>query len=115
MAFPKINRIKNKKDFERIFKKAQGTPQSFKNNLLVLKITENNLKINRIGLVVNQKISKKANVRNKIKRRLIEAIKSELKSIKTGKDFIAIALPGIEKKNFSDIKKSVKNILTCLN
>ena len=48
--------------------------------------------------MVSQKVSKKATIRNKIKRRLTEAIKTETKNIKIGTDLVLIALPGIEKK-----------------
>lgn len=109
--FPKINRIKKKKDFETIFKKSK----SFKNNLFIFKIMENNLGINRFGFVVSQKVSKKATVRNKVRRRLTETVKAEAKNIKNGIDLVLIALPGIEKKEFLEIKESVKNALKCLS
>ena len=108
---PKINRIKKKKDFEIIFKRTQGAPQSFKNSLFILKIMKNNLGLNRFGFVVSQKVSKKATVRNKIRRRLAEVIKAEMKNIKIGTDMVLIALPGIEKKGFSDIKGTVGDAL----
>ena len=73
---PKINRIKKKKDFEIIFKKGA----SFRNNLFTLRFLKNSLGINRFGFVVSQKVSKKAVVRNKVRRRLTEAIERETES-----------------------------------
>jgi len=110
---PRINRIKKKKDFEAIFKNSK----SFKNNLFIFRIAKNNLGINRVGFVVSKKISLKAVIRNKIRRRLSEAIKAEEKNIplgvqaKTGTDLIVIALPGIEKKEFSEVKEAINNAL----
>ena len=104
---PKINRIRKKKDFEGIFKNSK----SFKNNLFIFKVAKNNLDISRFGFVVSKKVSKKAVVRNKIKRRLVDAIKGEIKKIKTGIDIILITLPGIEKKEFSEIKETVREVL----
>jgi len=72
---------------------------------------KNNLGLNRFGFVVSQKVSKKATIRNKVRRRLTEAIKVRAKNIKTGIDVILIALPGIEKKEFSEIKEIVNNAL----
>jgi ribonuclease P protein component len=72
---------------------------------------KNNLGLNRFGFVVSQKVSKKATVRNKIRRRLAEVIKAEMKNIKIGTDMVLIALPGIEKKGFSDIKGTVGDAL----
>ena len=103
----KINRIKKKKDFERIFKNSK----TFRGNLFIFRIMKNNLGLNRFGFVVSQKISKKATLRNKTRRRLAEAIRSEIKNIKIGTDLVIIALPGIEKKGFSEIREAVKNTL----
>ena len=104
---PKLNRITKKKDFERIFKKSK----SFKNNLFILKIMENCLELNRFGFIVSQKVSKKATIRNKVRRRLIESVKSETDKMRPGTDLVFIALHGIEKKEFSDIKKVLHDML----
>lgn len=104
---PKINRIKKKKDFEIIFKKGV----SFKNSFLVLKVAKNNLNQNRFGFVISQKVSKKAVVRNKIRRRLSEIINSESKNIKNGLDLVFISLAGLEKKDFSETKDAVSDLL----
>lgn len=103
---PKINRIKKKKDFDVIFKNSK----SIKTNLFVLKIAKNSLGINRFGFVVSTKVSKKATVRNKIRRRFAEVMREETSSIKSGTDLVLIALPGIEKKEFLEIKTAVHNI-----
>ena len=61
--------------------------------------------------MVSQKISKRAVIRNKVKRRLSDAIRAEIKNIKSGADVVFIALPGIEKKEFSEIKSTVENTI----
>ena len=104
---PKTNRIKKKKDFEAIFKKSK----SFRDDLFVSKVAYNNLGLNRYGFVVSQKVSKKATIRNKVRRRLAEAIKAEAGGMKNGIDIVFIALSGIEKKDFKDIKEAVKKTL----
>jgi len=105
---PQTNRIKKKKDFEIIFKDSK----TFKNNIFIVRVAKNNLGLNRFGFVVSLKISKKATSRNKVRRRLSEAIQLEVKNIKIGTDLVFIALPGIEKKNFIEIKKAVKDALS---
>ena len=115
----KINRIRKKKDFELIFKNSK----SFKNNIFILRIAKNSLGLFRFGFVVSQKVSKKAVIRNKVKRRLSDIIKAELKNFsdiqsENGKDLVFITLPGIEKKEFSELKELVKKSLIiqkCLN
>lgn len=108
---PKINRIKKKKDFEIIFKNSK----SFKNKLFILRAKKNNLDLCRVGLIVSQKVSKKAVVRNKIRRRLSKLLSERLKNIELGTDIIFIALSGIEKKEFQEIREGVDNILAKAN
>jgi len=104
---PQVNRVKKKKDFEALFKNSR----SFKNNLFIFKIAKNSLEINRFGFVVSQKVSKRATVRNKVRRRLASAVRAEAKNTKAGADVVIIALSGIEKKEFSEVKEAVKNTL----
>ena len=103
----KENRLKKKNDFEAVFKKGK----SFKNSFLVLKTAPNKLEESRFGLVVSQKISKKAVVRNKVRRRMSEAIKTMIKDIKKGVDVVLIALPGIESKSFLEIKEILASVI----
>ncbi len=105
----KVNRLKKNKDFERVFKKGQ----IFKEDFLVLKIFPNNLKSSRFGFIVSQKVSKKAVLRNKIKRWLKAAILSQLKNgakIQKPADIVIIVRPGARIKDFPEIKEIIKKI-----
>jgi ribonuclease P protein component len=105
---PKQNRLKKKKDFELAFKKGK----SFKDGFLALRAAQNNLEISRFAFVVSKRVSKKAVVRNKIRRRLSSVAEKEIKNIKNGLDVVFIALPGIEKKEFLEIKATVYALFT---
>lgn len=102
---PKNNRIKKKKDFELIFKEGK----SLSNSLFVVKFLSNNLELSRFAFVISQKVSKKAVVRNKIKRTLSRVIEGKLQEIKIGQDIVFIVLKGINKKSFLDIDSEVLN------
>jgi len=104
---PKINRLTKKKDFELVFKKGE----SIKNDFLIFKILKNHLKESRFGFVVSKKVSNKATIRNKVKRRLRDVISGKLKEIGKSVDLIIITLPGIEKKEFSEIQEIIINYL----
>ena len=106
----KINRLTKKKDFELIFKKGEV----FKKDFLLFKTIKNLLGEGRFGFVVSKKVSNKASVRNKVKRRLRQAVLNKLKEfqpIKSAKnntlDVVIVALPGIEKKEFTEIQKLI--------
>ncbi|MEK7658342.1 MAG: ribonuclease P protein component [Patescibacteria group bacterium] len=103
---PKSNRLKNKKDFDRVFKEGRG----FKNDFLALKAVKNNTDISRFGFVVSQKVSKKAVIRNKIKRRLREIIKKDLAVFKNGIDIVLIVFPNLNDKDFSETQKIASDL-----
>ena len=107
---PQINRIKKKKDFEKIFKNSK----SFKSSLFIFRISKNDLGLNRFGFVVSQKVSKKAVIRNKVRRRLAEIMRAQTGKIKNGTDLVIIALPIIGKKEFVEIRETTeKSLIKC--
>ena len=103
---PKKNRLIKKKDFEKILKRGK----SFKEDFLVLKIKKNKSEEVRFGFIVSKKVSKKAVLRNKIKRRLREVAKIKMKEIKKGIDIVLIALSGIKTKDFWEIKEAIEKL-----
>ncbi len=103
---PKENRLKKNKDFEKVFKEGEG----FKEDFLVLKKVKNNLKSSRFGFAVSKTFFKKATLRNKIKRRLRESVRIKLNEIKKGIDGVVIARPGLETKDFREIKEIVNKL-----
>ncbi len=104
----KENRLKNKKDFDNVFKKGRRV----KGDFLFLKILENNLDASRFAFVVGLKISKKAVIRNKIKRRLRYIVREKFSDIQKGIDVMIITLPGIENQDFQQIKDNLTKAFT---
>ena len=102
----KINRLKKKKDIEKVFKGGEG----FKEDFLILKTLKTGLKNSRFAFVVSSKISKKATLRNKIRRRLNNLAGLKIGKIKKGADFILIAVPGLEEKDFWEIDEAINKL-----
>ncbi len=96
---PFENRIKKRKDFENIFKNGE----LLYSDILTVKFLKNNLSRTRFGFIVSKKISKKAVLRNSIKRKLREQIRLRLPNFKKGFDIIIIAKKEIIKKNSEEI------------
>jgi len=66
----------------------------------------------RFAFIVSRKVSTKAVVRNKIRRKVREAIRLEMKNYQPGSDNIFIVLPGkIKKENLADIPGCVEALL----
>ncbi len=100
---PKANRLTKKKDFDIVFKNGQSAKQGF----LVVKMQKTKNEHSRFGIVVSKKISTKATVRNKLKRRLRDSILKELPHIKKPFDVILITLPGLQKNEFTELEKLI--------
>jgi len=106
---PERNRLKKRKDFEKVFKEGKSWKESF----LLLKTVPNKLKVSRFGFIVGKKYSKKAVLRNKIKRRLREIIRERLPEIKEGLDGVVIVLSEAEKgkeESFEGLKKIINKL-----
>jgi ribonuclease P protein component len=104
---PKTNRLKSKKDFDRVFKEGKG----FKEGPLFLKIAKNNLGNVRFGFVVSKKVSKKATLRNKLKRQMRELIRLRLGRIKKGIDGVLIISSKGANEKFQKLEKSLDKAL----
>jgi len=104
---PKANRLKKKKDFETIFKKGKR----FKEDFLLFKVVKKNSETKRFGFVINQKVSKKATIRNKLRRKLSRLTELKLKQIKKGIDGIFVVIPGLENKDYWELEEIIDKIL----
>ena len=108
---PRQNRLTKERDFNQTFRLGKSCFAK----LLGIKAKKNNLANSRFGIVVANKVTKKATQRNKVKRQLREVIHGELKRVRPGYDFLIIALPAINDQSYEKIEKEVKNCLTKLN
>lgn len=106
---PKINRLTKKKDFDLVFQKGKGA----KIGHFVFRTVKNSLTKSRFGFIVSKKVSNKATIRNKTKRRL-RAAASQIK-LKNPSDIVIVALSGAEKIGFVEIKKTIADFLQKYN
>lgn len=104
---PKQFRLSQKKDYERIHKFGKFFGQDF----LAIKVIKNNLNVSRFGFLVGLKISKKATVRNKVKRRLRESVRLKLEKVRPGFDIVVFVRPEIVKKDYWEINETIKKVL----
>lgn len=102
----KKNRLQYRKDFDNAFKFSKGVFTE----IIGIKFIANNLENSRFGIIVSNKISKKAVVRNRIKRQVREIISLNLEDIKKGFDIVIITRIGIVEKKYQEIEKDILNI-----
>lgn len=108
---PKINRLRKKKDFERVFKEGKNA----RSPVLYFKVLETKEPSSRIGFIVSKKISLKAVERNKIRRRLRESVRAALSTLKESWDIVIIASPRIKKSSFEEIRKEIEKTFKNIN
>ena len=97
------NTLSKKKDLDQIFK----TGLSFYCPVLGLKCLVNTLGFNRLGIVIGLKVSKKAVVRNKIKRQIREIVRNDFPKTKNSYDIVVITMKGLETMDFLEIKEAL--------
>jgi ribonuclease P protein component len=104
---PPANRLRKETEIKR----ALASPIRRKSGLLACKTAANNLAAGRFCFIVSKKVSNKAVVRNKLKRRLRAATAGLLDRIKPGFDCVLIAFPGLETKDYSEIAATLQKVL----
>jgi len=96
----KSQRIRLDKDFDRAFKAGQ----SFYDKNLSLKCVATTQLKSRLGVLVSTKVSKKAVLRNKIKRQLKWLFNVEQKKFIRPSDLVIVVFPEILDKSFLEIR-----------
>lgn len=107
MALSQKNRLSTQ-DFAKIKNKSGLWARE---SCLSVKSVKNNLQESRFGVVIGSSVSKKAVLRNKIKRRLKDIIHKNIPNIKSGFDVIVIANPQIKEKSHKELEKILSSAL----
>ncbi|MFH1225793.1 MAG: ribonuclease P protein component [bacterium] len=108
---PRQHRLIKEGDFNRAFRRGRSNFAK----LIGVKVVKNNLVYSRFGFIVSNKVAKKANKRNLIKRRLRAIVHRELGKIKPGYDLVIIALGPITGSDYQAIGNEVMNCFKKLN
>lgn len=108
MALPKSNRLTRDKDFKNVFDSGETVKDSF----LFIKFLKNeSRKSSRFGIVISSKVSKKAIVRNRVRRQISEIIRNNLKRVVNSIDVVIVTNSKIVDKEFTEIEKVVLRLL----
>ena len=76
-----------------------------------LKVAPNQLEVSRFAFVVSTKVSKKAVVRNKLKRQMREIVHEAVKDMKQGIDVVVMARKESVDMEFGVMKESLRKAL----
>ena len=104
------SRLVKEKDFKKIFKRGKSSYAK----IFCLKVLANELEINRYGIVISTKVSKKAVERYKLKRQIRAAVKELDKKLNRGFDLVVVAYPAAKNQPYEFIKSELGKILLTL-
>lgn len=102
----KYESLKNNREFRKVY----DNGKSLSNKFLVIFYIKNGRSFNRVGFSTTKKLGN-AIIRNRVKRLIKEAFRLNSKDMKDGYDIIFLARIHSTAANYSDIEKSVLNLL----
>ncbi len=100
-------KLKRDNDFKKVFNEGKY----YRDNFIGIKYLKNDLEFSRFAFIVGLKISKKAVVRNRVKRRLEEIVRLSLDQIKKGFDIVVMVESQIIKEDYQKIESELVNVL----
>jgi len=104
---PVANRLKRDQDFRSLF----GSKEGAFGSVCGAKWGKNGLKESRFAVVVGTKVSKKAVVRNRLRRQIREMIRLRLNEAKPGYDLVLVVKKEALGKTGSELEKEIKKLL----
>ncbi|MDR9402120.1 MAG: ribonuclease P protein component [Halothece sp. Uz-M2-17] len=115
MSLPKVNRLRNRNEFKAVYQKGGRCSGKY----LVLRfLTEtslgqgdSDLPPTQIGISISQKVSKKAVVRNRIKRQIRAIFRGLLPQLPPGWKIVVIVKSHAQGCNYEDFLRELRQLL----
>ena len=115
MALPKVNRLKNRHEFQTLFREGNR----LKSSHLTLRALRLQTPLGiitgatRIGISISTKVSKRAVIRNRIKRQIRAAFRSLLPQIAPGWSLVVVVQPEavLSKCDYQQFLQELKQLL----
>jgi ribonuclease P protein component len=103
---PKRHRLTRSRDFARVRRsgRSSGSP------LMALYVLPTRSPDIRVGFSVSKRVGK-AVVRNRVKRLMREAVRSQVSRIRPGQDLVFIARPGAAEATYGEVDETVSYLL----
>lgn len=125
MALPKIHRLRRRQDFSAIYQAGlrrstahltlralrQAHPMPSGSDFLDASALQSGLHPTQLGISVSQKVSKRAVVRNQIKRRIRSAFHQFLPHLSLGWQIVVVVKPNATECDYKQILQELKQLL----
>jgi len=114
VSLPKINRLRHHKAFKRVYQKGGRCAGRY----LILRLLqetaspeEESLPPPQIGISISQKVSKKAVIRNRIKRQIRGAFRELLPQLSPGWKIVVVVKPQAQGCKYEDFLRELRELL----
>jgi ribonuclease P protein component len=101
------HRLRTPAEFRRVRELA---PRGWADRLLVLYVAPNELQRTRVGITVSRRVGT-AVVRNRVRRRLREALRARLSRLPAGSDVVVAARPARATASWADLCRALDTVL----
>lgn len=115
---PPANRLKHRNDFSAVYRKGIRRNSTHLSLRALRKpktagstTVENSLQPTRAGISISLKVSKRAVVRNRIKRQIRAALRQLLPRLKFGWDLVIVVRPIAQECNYAKILQELEQLL----
>ena len=115
MSLPKTHRLRRRQDFQKVYqygKRHQQPHLTLRSLQYLPSITAENLPATRFGISVSQKVSKKAVIRNLLKRQVKAALRQLLPQITSGWSVVIGVRPSAQGCEYVEILRELEQLLT---
>lgn len=106
----KENRLRKQKEYDRVFEKNRRIKSV--HFQLLIHFRKNQL-MPKVGIIVSSKVGK-AVIRNKIKRRIRDIVRSNLNKFPINGEYVFIAYPQIVDLEFSALQKEIEKAINSI-
>lgn len=104
-------RLRKDKEFEAVHRRGRF----FKESFLAIRVLANGLAFSRCAFLIGTKASKRAVVRNRVRRQMSETVRLDWERISKGFDIVFMVRPEITEKSHAEIRAAVENVLRKAN
>ncbi|MGL5064424.1 MAG: ribonuclease P protein component [Microcoleus sp.] len=115
---PTANRLKHRNDFSAVYRRGIRRNSTHLSLRALRKpktagsgTVENSLQPTRTGISISLKVSKRATVRNRIKRQIRAALRQLLPRLKSGWDLVIVVRPLAQECNYAKILQELEQLL----